>query len=231
MPLENVKDSLGKAYKAEHKDAFYVAQREAYDVLFPVTREVDAVNTDGLPLYMDTDGHCTTEQIGDRCRTTENIDYSEDLTFKTYEEYRDETIITQNYIEATYDEEGIVLTPAIPKVTEQVRPYIAPIQADIDVLVNGTKELVDYQAKIAKETVATAIGSLTVTTAAGNVFDATLEARQNLADAILASSFLGLVKTVWRLADNTELLVTLDELKEAHALALQAYAQAKAIGV
>ena len=75
------------------------------------------------------------------------------------------------------------------------------------------------------------VEALTVTTSLGKTFDAKLEARQNLADAILASGFLGQTEAVWRLADNTEVLVGLDELKEAHALALQAYATTKAIGV
>ena len=82
----------------------------------------------------------------------------------------------------------------------------------------------------AKQDIADALEVLTVETTAGNVFDATLEARQNLADAILASDFLKQTEAVWRLADNTEVLITLDELKEAHALALQKYAVTKAIG-
>ena len=65
----------------------------------------------------------------------------------------------------------------------------------------------------------------------GNVFDADKEARQNMADAILASSTLGATETVWRLADNTEQTVTLDELKQAHATAISEYARIKQIGV
>jgi prolyl oligopeptidase PreP (S9A serine peptidase family) len=74
------------------------------------------------------------------------------------------------------------------------------------------------------------INKSTVTTAAGNVFDANLESRVNMADAILASETLGQTETVWRLADNSEITVDIAELREAHALALQSYAQIKAIG-
>jgi predicted DNA-binding protein (UPF0251 family) len=74
------------------------------------------------------------------------------------------------------------------------------------------------------------INKSTVTTAAGNVFDANLESRINMADAILASDTLGQTETVWRLADNSEITVDITELREAHALALQSYAQIKAIG-
>lgn len=65
----------------------------------------------------------------------------------------------------------------------------------------------------------------------GKVFDADLESRQNMADAILVSGYTGETSTVWRLTDNTEEVVTIDELKEVHKLALQKYAMTKSIGV
>lgn len=40
--------------------------------------------------------------------------------------------------------------------------------------------------------------------------------------AIQASSLLGLTTTMWKLNDNTTVEITLDELKEAHALSIQA---------
>ena len=78
-----------------------------------------------------------------------------------------------------------------------------------------------------KETVST----LVVTTSNGNTFDANPVARQDMADAILASSTLGLTESTWRLANNTEVVITINELKEAQAMALVAYATAKSIGV
>lgn len=73
------------------------------------------------------------------------------------------------------------------------------------------------------------VNEMTVTTTAGNEFDANLEARQNMADGILASTTLGLTQTTWRLADNTEVLIDIAELKEAQALAIQRYAEIKGI--
>ena len=70
---------------------------------------------------------------------------------------------------------------------------------------------------------------LSVKISTGKVFDANLEARQNLADAIIAADFLKIDKTKWRMFDNSETVVTLDELKEAHALAILEYAKIKAI--
>ena len=84
---------------------------------------------------------------------------------------------------------------------------------------------------IKKQEIYQQLSVLTVTTYNGNVFDATLEARQNMADAIIASATLGSTTTTWRMADNSEVLITLDELKEAHALAIQEYARIKGIGV
>jgi hypothetical protein len=86
-------------------------------------------------------------------------------------------------------------------------------------------ELIGEKAKLKD-----ALDNITITTAAGNVFDANLESRVNMADAILASDTLGQTETVWRLADNSEITVDIAELREAHALALQSYAQIKAIG-
>ena len=70
---------------------------------------------------------------------------------------------------------------------------------------------------------------LSVKISTSKVFDANLEARQNLADAIIAADFLKIDKTKWRMFDNSEAIVTLDELKEAHALAILEYAKIKSI--
>ena len=97
-------------------------------------------------------------------------------------------------------------------------------QSDIDkCVINGT----GYWVKARLEAT---LDTLVVTTANGNTFDATLEARANMADAILASETLGITENIWRLADNSEELVDVTELREAHALALHAYATAKSIG-
>ena len=51
-----------------------------------------------------------------------------------------------------------------------------------------------------------------------------------MADTIMASETVSLTETIWRLADNSEVTVDIPELREASALALQAYALAKSIG-
>jgi hypothetical protein len=106
---------------------------------------------------------------------------------------------------------------------------IAMTQEEIELHLNPpkTQEQLDAEAKAEIEL---QLANLTVEVN-GNVFDADKEARQNMADAILASSTLGATETVWRLADNTEQTVTLDELKQAHATAISEYARIKQIGV
>jgi len=105
-------------------------------------------------------------------------------------------------------------------------------------LEDGTPDLVAIQAdedarllEEAKATQQTTLDTLTVTTTAGNTFDANNQARLDMQNAITASDYLLIIETVWRLADDSEVLIQLDELKEALALAIQEYARVKSIGV
>ena len=71
--------------------------------------------------------------------------------------------------------------------------------------------------------------TLTVVTSRGNTFDANNQARLDMQNAITASDFLGATQTRWRMADNMEVVVELNELKEALTLAIQEYARVKGI--
>ena len=55
----------------------------------------------------------------------------------------------------------------------------------------------------------------------GKLFDGNETARLNIMSAIQSSALVGLTETGWKLADNTAVLVTLDELKMALALSMQ----------
>ena len=90
----------------------------------------------------------------------------------------------------------------------------------------------ELEAKIAeaKAEIARQLETLTVTTANGNTFDADNQARLDMQNAITASDFLGVTQTTWRMADDSEVLIELSELKEALALAIQEYARVKGIG-
>jgi hypothetical protein len=62
-----------------------------------------------------------------------------------------------------------------------------------------------------------------VTISTGKTFDADSTSRINMVAGILASSFAGLTTTNWKLADNTIVEITLDELKEANLVALTTF--------
>lgn len=80
---------------------------------------------------------------------------------------------------------------------------------------------VDAQAE-AKRVALQALDSITVTTASGKVFDGRDKDQVRMLSAIQASTLLGQTSAQWKLADNSIATVTLDELREAHALAIQA---------
>lgn len=65
------------------------------------------------------------------------------------------------------------------------------------------------------------LNSLTVTTTNGNTFDGNETARVNMTSAILASEVIGKTEDTWKLADNTSVVITITELKEALALSIQ----------
>ncbi len=78
---------------------------------------------------------------------------------------------------------------------------------------------VQAEAKQAKEL---ALNSITVTTTSGKVFDGKDLDQQRMMSAIMSADVVGITETYWKLADNSVAMVTLDELKEALALSIQA---------
>ena len=67
------------------------------------------------------------------------------------------------------------------------------------------------------------LNSIIVTTQSGKTFDGHETARNNMMSAIMSAG--NQVSTDWKLADNTKVNVTLDELKEALSLSIQAAGQ------
>ena len=80
-----------------------------------------------------------------------------------------------------------------------------------------------------KAEIARQLEVLTVTTTNGNTFDANNQARLDMQNAITSSDFVGVTQTIWRMADDSDVLIELAELKEALTLAIQKYAQLKGI--
>jgi len=85
-----------------------------------------------------------------------------------------------------------------------------------------TQDELDLIAAVeAKQTKTQALSTITVTTASGNVFDGNETARINMLSALQAAEFLNQTQAGWKLADNSVVMVTVAELKEALALAIQ----------
>ena len=139
-----------------------------------------------------------------------------------------DTITMQGKLYAMYGKEEVIRINGEEEVVEYVA-YVDPAITDSAEYITG--RIAKLEAALAKSKVIESLEKLTVTTTNGNTFDANLESRQNMADAILISQAQGVTESVWRLANNSEVTVQIAELVEAHALALQAYAKTKAIGV
>jgi hypothetical protein len=75
----------------------------------------------------------------------------------------------------------------------------------------------EYQAKLDK---LQALKTLTVKTSNGNTFDGNETARINMLCAINRASRTGETSSIWKLADNSSAVISLDELQEAHDLAI-----------
>lgn len=144
---------------------------------------------------------------------------SENTDFVTFDEYKNEQVEVSPAVDATYDADGFELTPYQPAVFEAVRPFVP--QDNYNVEIDAFLASSPVYAEAAKRAKYDAIKSLTVTVD-GMIFDADPAGRQNMADAILASPPTGITSTQWKLADNTIATVTLAQLTQAHALAIQA---------
>jgi hypothetical protein len=89
------------------------------------------------------------------------------------------------------------------------------------ITINKGKALVKAQL-LTKQAKIEALSSVKVTTTSGKVFDGRDIDQQRMLSVIISSSVINITETQWKLADNTITTVSLDELKEALALSIQA---------
>jgi len=82
-----------------------------------------------------------------------------------------------------------------------------------------TAQQLEAEAKQAKQL---ALDSITVTTQSGKIFDGKDLDQQRMMSAIMSADVVGITETYWKLADNSVVMVTLVELKEALSLSIQA---------
>ena len=144
-PLSVIRKALS-SYYAQQDKAEWLAERQAeYDLLYPINRDCtqDEYETE-LGLDYDVPEYETLTEYPQIA-----IDYSEDETYKTFDEWIAETKVVTEAIEAIYDEDGLLLTEEIKEVTELVRPYIAP--ESFDDLVDAYLLSINYQTQEVKD--------------------------------------------------------------------------------
>ena len=197
--------------------------KSEYDVLFPEYRlETDEEYNNRLDdLNAPDDMEVPKLQV--------LIDYSKDENYVTFEQYKNETKVIQEAVEATYDDDGIELTPAIPEVKILVRPYIPLTEDELESKLLDVDEYVEYKSKLAKDELNTAIEKMTVIVSSGKEFDANELARINMMSAVISAEFAEINKTKWKLANNEIVDVTVLDLKEAVMLSLAKFGTIKGI--
>ena len=162
-PLAVIKDLLEAEIKRLDKVEF-LAQKEAeYNILFPEMRNVTeeeyeadkslSLNTE-MPLWIDLE-----QEYKDNLKCP--IDYLEDETYLSFSDWLSEAIVITEAVDATYDENGLLLTESIEAVTEQVRPYVELSIDEVNIKVDVYLSSIDYFNSLAADTYHTAVKALT----------------------------------------------------------------------
>ena len=170
-PLSVIRKKVEALALAEDKRAFDVAIRGEYDVLFPAYRDMTAEEKivhdteviDELETTIEREEDYEYPQVQIEYITTEEVQVQETIdgeevqktitqevrtpsNYVTFTDWLNETRVITEAVEATYDEDGMVLTEAVAEVTELVRPYIAN---DVTALVDayGNNKYKELRAK------------------------------------------------------------------------------------
>lgn len=120
--------------------------------------------------------------------------------------------------------------PALPIDTEDPQAIEQPLFAEPMPERPPHKTLEQYRAEILIDGIsieeylfrtqrAAAVNSITVEVD-GLVFDGDEQSQRRMLAAIHASEDAGITSTIWRLADNTEAVVTVEQIRQAHSLAI-----------
>lgn len=129
--LSGAKALLNEYYLAEDKAQWLETKQAEYDILYPLFQYAEAYELNVIDEYgtLEDDWVVYDSTIDEHGVSLyclqKKIDYSEDENYVTFNDWLNETRVVSEAVEATYDEEGIELTPYQPQVTELVRPYVA----------------------------------------------------------------------------------------------------------
>lgn len=99
---------------------------------------------------------------------------------------------------------------------EPLRPELLPMSLYREVLLIDGLSIDEY---IFRTQRAAAVNSITVEVD-GLVFDGDEQSQRRMLAAIHASEDAGITSTIWRLADNTEVAVNVEQIRQAHSLAI-----------
>ena len=120
--ISGAKALLTEMYLAEDKQAFNKVLSDEYELLYNFEEEyvVTEMNDEGEDVEVT------------KTRTVK------ELTAPTFNEYVAETKVVTESVEATYDEQGLELTPFVTEVVEEIRPYVAlEVAARVDLYIKN----------------------------------------------------------------------------------------------
>ena len=108
-PLAIIENSVELYFKQEDKKAFDLQLQTEYDALYK-TKEIVEVKV-----------------LEDGTEVNEIVGFTHEDGCISLDDYKSESRVIAEAVEATYDENGLLLTERVEAVTEQVRPYIATV--------------------------------------------------------------------------------------------------------
>ena len=176
------------------KDAFNKAMKAEHESLYPIKIQ------DGVDEF-------------DNAVMVDNPNYID------YELWMAEDVVTQVAVDAVYDADGFLMTPAVEEARELVRPFVAPeaLESELDEYLASSVEYKAYLSRVKKEK----LDIVTVTTTSGKEFYGDAESRVDISDAIAIAYREGQTSTMWKLVSGWT-SVTVSELEEAQKLSLEA---------
>ncbi|MGI2056261.1 DUF4376 domain-containing protein [Shewanella baltica] len=147
--------------------------------------------------------------------------YSVTLQWDWFEQY-------QSWLARKADAE--LNAPALPIETQEQQVLERPLFAEPEPIRPELKTLEQYRAEILIDGISineylfrtqrTAAVNSIIVEVDGLVFDGDEQSQRRMLAAIHASEDAGIESTIWRLADNTEAAVTVEQIRQAHSLAI-----------
>lgn len=145
--IEGAKSLIVKELLQEDKTKFYADMEAEYNELFPELRLLTQVEWEDMAkVEPSTDLKWEDLSDADKEELVVLIDYSEDENHLTYDEYKNETEVVQEFKEPVFDAEGICVELGCDELTKPKRPYITKTitDEDIQVALVSIKEYTTY---------------------------------------------------------------------------------------